>query len=677
MRRENSKFNSAYVSHEGNKLFNNDYYGSAELDQFACYVIADGLDSGDIESQSARVAVQAAMTAFYERPSIGSMALKRYVKAAHAALSKSTGQLSQRASITVVVTDYQSVRYAWAGNTRFYLYRAGRIFLESADHSLARQMADKGELPIDRIAKHEERDNLSRYAGQSGGLSPQVSKKIKLQDGDTFALLTRGVWELADSGDFRVAIDSAENHPNLALDWLERLLLDPHPDEIDNYTAAVVFIDKVFTDPNREKKIKRILAVVIPLVLIIAILTVILLIMHNKSEAKRHDMEVSFLNAVEYINDENYPRADSELTTAANLAAELKDRAFQGKIDNWRKFVDAVLNGDELYAAGNYDEARGAYMIAQDRSRFTDNAGLAYVERRLDHTNRLINVRLMIALGDTLVANNNYALAEENFMDARLMASIINDGEGQKMAMEAMQNLYGQQDRSDGKQRVTVEQQAKDLRDAADMETMGDRAAGVADNAGAKLYYTIATDRYFAIEDYAGVTRVRGKLSALSEIGTQNDESAATAGKFIEQGTALYEEGNYVDAKAKFILARNIYARLGDEAAMADVLTRIELCDNYINGVTQPQPAEPIAEPVAEPDTASTPDNTGIKETQTEAASSHTEQRSEVLSANTETKPAQIHTQTVWGSAGAAIMDLASQISESQQTTGATENEAE
>ena len=44
MRRINSEFKTANMSEEGHKLSNRDYFGYVEMDDFACYVLADSLD---------------------------------------------------------------------------------------------------------------------------------------------------------------------------------------------------------------------------------------------------------------------------------------------------------------------------------------------------------------------------------------------------------------------------------------------------------------------------------------------------------------------------------------------------------------------------------------------------------------------------------------------------------
>jgi serine/threonine protein phosphatase PrpC len=592
LRRENSAFNAAFVSHEGSRLFNNDYYGCAELDGYACYAIADGLEPGDTQSDSARLAVDAAIEAFHQKPSMKAGALKRYILAAHKALLRNSRHLRMRASITVVVTDYQAARYAWAGNSRFYLFRSGRVVTESLDHSLSRQMAQKGALSTDKIAKHLERSNLSRYLGQRGSLTPEVSKKIKLKEGDIFALLTRGVWERCDYGDLRAAIDSGENDPQLALTNLERVMLDPYPEDMDNYTAAIVFVDKAFVDPNKGKKLKRILMIAIPIFIVLVILTVVLIILHNRKAAKRQDMETAFLSAVEYIGDDNYPRASEELKTSQSLANDIKDREFAVKVDGYQKLADAILKGDELFLSGSFVEAQEAYTTARNRSIYTDNAGMDYIERKLTQNGKYINVRDLIALGDKLTASGDFDGAESKYLAARSSATGISDAEGRQQALDALESLYDKKASAEETSAAQSQQQSQKLKEAADMEADGDKAAADNDLTLAKLYYTIARDRFIDLKEPAAVTRIDQKLKGLEDAQAKLDEQAKAAVGYVYEGDWFYDQGEFVDAKVKYILARNIYAKLGLEVELAAVLSKIDLCDVKINALPTP-PATP------------------------------------------------------------------------------------
>ena len=56
MRKENSDFNTKFISEAGSYLVNADYFAFVELKDYACYVIADGIDL-DEKKESAKLAV--------------------------------------------------------------------------------------------------------------------------------------------------------------------------------------------------------------------------------------------------------------------------------------------------------------------------------------------------------------------------------------------------------------------------------------------------------------------------------------------------------------------------------------------------------------------------------------------------------------------------------------------
>ena len=47
MRKENAKFDTKFISEAGSYLVNSDYFAFVELKDYACYVVADGIDSDE------------------------------------------------------------------------------------------------------------------------------------------------------------------------------------------------------------------------------------------------------------------------------------------------------------------------------------------------------------------------------------------------------------------------------------------------------------------------------------------------------------------------------------------------------------------------------------------------------------------------------------------------------
>ena len=151
MRRQNSTFKTGFISEAGSELKNHDYFAFVELEDYACYVIADGLNDMP-DADSARLATQTIILAFQARPSMKKRAIRSYLEAADRALAKADGRERLKASATVVVTDYARLRYGYAGNTRLRLYRDGHVAEETRDMALGSDLAREREGGIGRRA---------------------------------------------------------------------------------------------------------------------------------------------------------------------------------------------------------------------------------------------------------------------------------------------------------------------------------------------------------------------------------------------------------------------------------------------------------------------------------------------------------------------------------------------
>ncbi len=581
MRRDNSEFKTDYVSYEGTRLHNNDYFAFMEQDRFACYILADGIETGD-ESQSARIAVEAVAAAFNSHPSMTRRAVKRYLTAAHKSLKNNRSQLSMKASITVVVTDYTTLRFGYVGNTRFHLYRSGQLLLESRDHSLSWSMMEQDELPKDKIARHEERGNLTRYLGQEENLVPDISKKIKLRDGDIIALFTRGIWENIDSYDLQAVFEEAGREPAETVRYVERLILDAHPEEIDNYTFASVFINKIYVDPNKGKKIKTALKIAIPVLLVLLILGITLFIRHRIWQENKQNMDLYYLSGIEYIQDTNFPRAKEELRKAYDLAVKVKDISRRDEIAEYQKLIDAVIESDEMLKNEKYEEALKGYLHARDRSRYTDNLAERYIADKLEVTKNYINVFDMLNLGDQLTDQGNYALAEEKYLAARMLATQNYDFDGRDKANNALDNLYSKMEKEADKEKEEGKERSQNEVAAAEFIIQGDNALKEGDIVGARLYYTMAKEKYSELGNETIVDSIDKKLALAEEKQKENEERLARADRYVEEGDRLLDQKKYADAKKQYLLAREIYADLKEESKREKTQTKIEIVDGYL-----------------------------------------------------------------------------------------------
>ena len=69
MRKQNAEFKTAFISEADKSLVNTDSFGFVELDGYACYVIADGIDDR-ADAMGAKLAVDTIISAFMEAISL-------------------------------------------------------------------------------------------------------------------------------------------------------------------------------------------------------------------------------------------------------------------------------------------------------------------------------------------------------------------------------------------------------------------------------------------------------------------------------------------------------------------------------------------------------------------------------------------------------------------------------
>lgn len=569
MRKQNSEFVAKFVSEEGSKLKNKDYFGCVELDEFACYVIADGITDSE-DAEGARLAIETIIMHFQASPSLSKHAMRRMLKLANRALLGKDSYHRLKASVTVVVTDYQKMRYGYAGNTRLRMYRSGTVFLQTKDMSLSWDMAEQEKITMDEIMRHEERNNLYTYFGQKH-FKPVISKKIKLQETDMVALYTRGIWENVEEAELDDVFAEAGNEVQETVDNIEDLLLSRQPEKLDNYTLAVIFVNKVYQNPEKRKRRKKIIGICIIIILLLLVISVIVWFLHNKKIQRTEDMNYHFENTVEYINAGNYIRAREEGSQAQELAEKLKDNDMRKRIQEYLFVIETVIMADESYDNKAFAEANRYYLSAMERSRYADNIGTEYMTEKMDNISTYLSIEDDIALGDRLAELGNYEAAEEKYLQAKKTALKIHDPDGKQEAMDALEKLYDKKEAVRMETQEEAESQAREEVAAAEMVAEGDRASLEKDYVGAKVYYTMAAAKYAEMSDKQGQKAAEDKLAAIEDKLKEQEEKKNAAQEYEAQAMIAMQNGDMQGAKSQYMLARTVYQEIGSNEDMQRV----------------------------------------------------------------------------------------------------------
>ena len=609
MRKQNSTFKTAFLSEAGSELENNDYFAFVELAQYACYVIADGLNDLS-DAESARLATQSILLEFQEHPSIKKRALLSYLEAANKALAAADSREKLKASVTVVVTDYAKSRYGYAGNTRLRLYRDGNVKVQTKDMSLGTDLVKEGNLPEDALARHEQRNNLYSYLGQGRGFRPFISKKMKLVNGDIITLYTRGIWENLDSGELDDVFSEAKDDPQESLNNVEDLLLSRQPEKLENYTFTAIFVDKVFMDPNRKRRIKKIIIISAAALVAAALMGLVIWLLCQNRQKQVEEMERRYSNTIEYIQDDNYVRAEEECGEALKMAEKLHRKKQIQEMSDYQKLIEAVNAADEAYSGGQYEAAQSAYVTAKERSRYADRIADGYIDGQLSRITDYLSVFDYIQLGDTLAAQGDYERAEEKYLQAKSLATRTYFEDGRKEAMDAMEAMYSSRDKAEEADTQEAKEKASNETGAAQLASNGDKAFAEGDYEGAKAYYAMALEKYQQLGDTAHAELIQTKIDSSGQKSEENKQKEQQAESYVSAGREQELAGDKLEAKKQYLFAKNIYKELKKDDKVTEVDGLIEVLDTAIEQEEKKKSESLEAESAAAAETNFSPETT-------------------------------------------------------------------
>lgn len=532
MRRINSEFRTNFISEEGLELTNKDYFGYAEMEEHACYVLADSLDEEPL-SNSAQAVVESLIRSFSEAPTMSRRKLKKYMLTAHRELRRQQGGIHLKASVVMVVTDYQKVRYCHAGNSRFYLLRNGRILLRTEDQSLTGNLIREKKLSVDRAAAHEERNNLYSCLGGRGTPELSISKKHPLADGDTLYLMSRGVWEACGDQEL-LDISKDAKEPTEILEQVEDLILGKQEAyQIDNYTLAVTFIDKAYRSPKKKVSAKTVLMIAVPLLLTVGGISLGLWLRHRNIRSREESLAQCMESGEAYIKYDNYVRAAEEYTEAKKLADGLKNTEISEESGQYQKLSEQICLADEALREEEYQKAQELYRKARDLSWEAGNVGKAYIESRLEETEGHLELLDLMELGTRREESGDRDGAIEAYREARKKAAALYDADIKAEALEKQEALEAQiaeEKQEEEAERKAEEEQEKallaeqreleneqksnDQKNAIDLENKGNEllAEGKYDNA--ITYYRTAQSIYERLELSDRAAALEEKIAA-------------------------------------------------------------------------------------------------------------------------------------------------------------------
>jgi serine/threonine protein phosphatase PrpC len=586
MRKENSKFKTKFLSEAGSQIKNTDYFAFVELEEFACYCVADGIDR-DRKKESAKLIVEEVIRTFLEKPKCNHNCLKRCMEAANELILNESTESRLEASLLIIITDYKKFIYANAGNIRLYHIRNAAIKNVTIDQSLSENLVASGQLPKDKVREHEERHNLYCYMGMAGRIRPDYSKKIELQDGDTVILCTKGVWEYAGDPEILDSLDDAKEPENLC-DSIEELILSRKKQELGSYTIVCIFTEKVYKDPSKKKKIvKKVIMITIPILIAAITISIVLYVQHKKRIEKINSMLEHKQTGIEYIEEDNYTRALSEFEEAikAVKSVKMKKNTFSYSEKeltlHYKKLAELMVDANKSLDETDYKAAISYYENAVRQAALyldLDDSDMDYIREQKILAISYLEVLEHIQTGEKYDTAGAYDDSIEEYTKAFNLASEIFYVEGKEEASKLL---------SEAKlNRLTKEQEGY-KEEAANYEKKAKKAEDKELPDKAKSYYKKAYSLYKKAGDTDKQKEMTEKIEALEEEAEDKEkaEEKETREEYKAKAEASIAKGDQASEAEDYDLALTYYQEAIDYYTEAEMAAEIAAVDVKISAI--------------------------------------------------------------------------------------------
>ncbi len=576
MRKENASFETKFISEAGSYLNNADYFAFVELKDYACYVIADGIDTDDMK-KSAQQAVTAVIAKFSDMPGMSKAKLKSYMAEAHRTLLEESAEIRLEASILVLVTDYKKARWAHAGNCRLALLHNGAIIETTKDTSLTQRLADSEEIPLDMVSSHEERNNLYAYLGQPGKFSPVISAKHSLEDGDIILLETRGAWENIGDAELLDATDGVSKAEEVCT-GLEDVILSQRLDIIENYTIVSIFVNKIYQNP-KQGKYKKLITLLVSLAIALTVaLTTILVTRYIMNRKNLEKIDAIKEAGVEKLQEEKYEAAKDKLEEYESISVRVKKgTANYDRVQSVKLYCSLA---EDLYDASVNVTSQGYKGAIKDVERATQT--LDQLKELGEDTTDLYNTltaferyATFMQQGDAFIAENSYGEAVTAYSNASDAVDDFDDTSYKKKAEDALESAQT----NDKSAQVN-----ENMNSGMNAEQEGDKLAAEGDYTNAKSKYETAKDFYKLAAD-AGDSKASDKLDSVNIKINDADSSKKESSDGDKLELAIAAEtaareadrnGDHDTAKSKYNEAKQIYQELGNADKVADIEDKID-----------------------------------------------------------------------------------------------------
>jgi PPM family protein phosphatase len=144
-------------------------------------------------------------------------------------------------TLTVAYSFCSDLFVAHVGDSRAYLFRHGRLFRLTHDHTLAQHLMDQGIVPPEEIAGHRYRHILTNVLGGDSGSVDTEIQHFRLADRDRLLLCSDGLTDMLPDGAIAEVLCRVQASGDTARELVDRALAAGGEDNVTVVVAKYSF----------------------------------------------------------------------------------------------------------------------------------------------------------------------------------------------------------------------------------------------------------------------------------------------------------------------------------------------------------------------------------------------------------------------------------------------------
>ncbi len=230
------------INEQGGREYQEDSTAAYVLDDAAAFWVADGLGGHGHGKDASETVIMHCRNGLEESESAEEYFQMAFL-GGNELLLEEQNRLGNRKTMKTTLVGCllreQELTWAHIGDSRFYLFKNGKMVFRTRDHSVPQLLALSGRIQESEIRNHPDRNRVLRVLGaESGEAKYEIGWTVLAEEGMSILLCTDGFWELITEERMETCLQESRNSE----EWMERMrehvLKTGEGKNMDNFTAV-------------------------------------------------------------------------------------------------------------------------------------------------------------------------------------------------------------------------------------------------------------------------------------------------------------------------------------------------------------------------------------------------------------------------------------------------------